>query len=399
MTGPVSPRVVAHLDMDAFFASVELLSRPDLRGCAVVVGGAGRGTTPGEGDRTLDQYRGRGVVTTCTYEARAFGVHSGMGLMRAARLAPGAILLRANFDAYRHHSRAFKAAVRAIAPELEDRGIDEIYVELTGLAAGDDPGRRPRDFVEAVERARAIALRIRAAVHEATGLSCSIGLAPNKLLAKIASDLEKPGGLTVLGHEQVEARLWPLGVRKVNGIGPKAEASLATLGIRTVGELAAADPAMLIERYGERYGRWLHRAATGQDERPIVTASEPVSMSRETTFGRDLHPVRDRAELSDIFTRLCQQVAADLARKGYEGRTIGIKLRFEDFRTVTRDQTLDLATNDGARIRRAAGECLRRIALDRRLRLLGVRVARLSRAGEVVAPPTGRTGDLFDRMA
>ncbi|CAN5198472.1 hypothetical protein BH09PSE6_BH09PSE6_23920 [soil metagenome] len=393
--------VVAHLDMDAFFASVELLSRPELRGLAVVVGGAGSRQTGGpEEDRTLDEYRGRGVVTTCTYEARAFGVHSGMGLMKAAKLAPHAVLLRADFEAYRQHSRSFKAAVRALTPQVEDRGIDEIYIDLTELVAAEAAGSKrgtaaPVDFPSAIEPARAVAARIRQAVIDATGLSCSIGVAPNKLLAKVASDLEKPGGLTVLGPEQIATRLWPLGVRKLNGIGPKAEQSLLALGISTIGQLAEADPDFLIQRFGQSYGRWLRRASTGQDDRPIVTESEPVSMSRETTFGKDLHPVRDRAELSAIFTRLCEQVADDLARKGYEGRTIGIKLRFDDFHTVTRDLTLDAGTADGTTIRRAATECLRRIVLDRRLRLLGVRVGKLDRPGQP-RPRAGPIDDLFD---
>jgi DNA polymerase-4 len=387
-------RFIAHLDMDAFFASVELLSRPDLRGLPVVVGGAGRGVTADEGDRTLDDYRGRGVVTTCTYEARRFGVHSGMGLMKAARLAPQAILLRANFDAYRTHSRDFKAAVRSITGQVEDRGIDEIYIDLTELV-GAERGAEPVDFHSTADAARAVAARIRTAVIEATGLSCSIGVAPNKLLAKIASDLDKPGGLTILGPDDVAPRLWPLSVRKLNGVGPKAEQSLAALGITTVGDLATAAPAMLLARFGQSYGAWLTRAANGRDERAIVTESEPRSISRETTFGKDLHPVRDRAELSGIFTRLCQQVAADLERKGYRGRTIGIKLRFDDFRTVTRDQTLDAGTADAATIRRAAGECLRRITLDRRLRLLGVRAGTLTR-GDETGPPRAATGDLFD---
>ncbi|CAN5123874.1 hypothetical protein BH10PSE17_BH10PSE17_10560 [soil metagenome] len=388
--------VFAHLDMDAFFASVELLSRPDLRGLAVVFGGAGSSRVTGgpEEDRKLDEYRGRGVVTTCTYEARAFGVHSGMGLMKAARLAPHAVLLRADFDAYRQHSRSFKAAVRSIAPLVEDRGIDEIYIDLSELVAT-EAGGGLSDFRAAIEPARVVAARLREAVLGATGLSCSIGVAPNKLLAKVASDLDKPGGLTVLGPDQIATRLWPLGVRKLNGIGPKAEQSLLALGITTIGQLAAADPAMLVERFGQSYGHWLRRASTGQDDRPIVTESEPVSMSRETTFGKDLHPVRDRAELSAIFTRLCEQVADDLARKGYEGRTIGIKLRFDDFHTVTRDLTIDAGTADGATIRRAATECLRRIVLDRRLRLLGVRVGKLGRPGEI-KPRSGPIGDLFD---
>ena len=163
-------------------------------------------------------------------------------------------------------------------------------------------------------------------------------------------------------------------------------AKLQALGIRTIGELAAQERDALVATFGKSYGAWLHDAAWGRDDRPVVTESEPVSMSRETTFERDLHAVRDRAELGAVFTRLCEQVAADLQRKGYAGRTIGVKLRYDDFRIVTRDQTIDHATADAATIRRAAGQCLKRVDLSRRLRLLGVRVGKLVKPGSEAAP-------------
>lgn len=231
---------------------------------------------------------------------------------------------------------------------------------------------------------RALALEIKNNVKRATGLSCSIGVTPNKLLSKIASDLDKPDGLTVLTIEELPTRIWPLPARRINGIGPKAAAKLAGLGIHTIGELAQCERLWLMERFGAHYGVWLHDAAHGRDERPLVTESEPVSMSRETTFERDLHAVRDKPQLSSIFTQLCEQVASDLQRKGYVGRTVGIKLRFDDFKTLTRDLTLDAPTSDAATIRHAAGLCLKRADLSRRLRLLGVRVAALNRAD---APP------------
>ncbi len=183
----------------------------------------------------------------------------------------------------------------------------------------------------------------------------------------------------MLTHEELPTRIWPLPVRRINGIGPKAGAKLAALKLQTIGELARAEPALLVEHFGRAYGRWLHEAAHGIDDRPLVTHGEPVSMSRETTFDRDLHAVRDRAELSRIFTELAAQVATDLQRKGYAGRTIGIKLRFEDFKTVTRDLTLPEPVADAAAIRHAAGLCLKRVKLDRRLRLLGVRAGSLVR--------------------
>lgn len=375
---PPLPRSIAHLDMDAFFASVELLRYPQLRGRAVVVGGR-RATAPIEGDHFphLRSYSGRGVITTATYEARTLGVHSGMGLMKAAQLAPDAVLLPADFDAYRHYSRLFKRAARALAPQLEDRGIDEIYLDLTPLNPG---GSR--------EGARALALELQQAVRTATGLSCSLGVAPNKLLAKLCSDLDKPAGITIVAAEDIPARIWPLPAKRINGIGPKAAARLEGLGIANIGQLAAADPAWLQAHFGARYGQWLHDAANGRDDRPVVTEREPKSLSRETTFERDLHPRLDKAELSERFTRLCEQLADDLARKGYVGKTIGLKLRFDNFHTVTRDQTLPAPTGDARRIRRAAGECARRVPLERRIRLLGVRVSGLSRRDALPeAPP------------
>jgi DNA polymerase-4 len=190
----------------------------------------------------------------------------------------------------------------------------------------------------------------------------------------------------VLTEADIAPRVWPLPVRKINGIGPKAAARLEELGIRTIGELAQADPGRLVERFGGSYGAWMHEAAHGRDGRAVVTRSEPKSISRETTFEDDLHAVRDKERLSRIFTELCVRVAADLARKGYVGRTIGLKLRYDNFKTVTRDRTLEEPTGDAAVIRRAAGECLKRVPLDRRIRLLGVRIGALSKAGAASHP-------------
>lgn len=380
-------RLIAHLDMDAFYASVELLRYPELRGLPVVIGGGRRHQPVLRPDGTreffrLRDYTGRGVITTSTYEARALGVFSAMGTMKAAQLAPDAILLPVDFDEYRRYSRLFKAAVREIAPVVEDRGVDEIYIDLT-----DVPGAR-------ADGGRSVALRLKQAVREATGgLTCSIGVTPNKLLSKLASEFDKPDGLTLLTMEDVPARIWPLPARKLNGIGPKASEKLAALGLHTLGDIAAADPAFLVDRFGRSYGAWLHEASHGRDDRPVVTSSEPKSISRETTFERDLHAVRDRSVLSGIFTDLCVALAGDLARKGYASRTIGIKLRFDDFRSVTRDLTLPAHTMDARTIRRAAGECLKRVDLSRRLRLLGVRAGALARLTDLVAPQPAHPAD------
>ncbi|MGF6775311.1 DNA polymerase IV [Paraburkholderia sp. GAS334] len=381
-SGPVRRRI-AHLDMDAFYASVELLRYPELRGQPVVIGG-GRNAVPEtleDGSRRfrkLRDYAGRGVVTTSTYEARALGVFSAMGMMKAAQLAPDAILLPTDFDSYRHYSRLFKNAVATFTSQIEDRGIDEIYIDLT-----DVPGE-PVD----------IGTRIKQAVRDATGLTCSICIAPNKLLAKIGSELDKPDGLTLLTIDDVPKRIWPLPARKVNGIGPKASEKLAGIGIVTVGDLAAAAPELLQTHFGRSYSAWLADVAQGIDERQVVVSSEPRSMSRETTFERDLHPRRDRSTLSEAFTGLCMRVADDLRRKGYTGRTVGIKLRYDDFKTVTRDLTIPVPTADATEIRRAATECLKRVPLDRRLRLLGVRVSALSPAGSEPVAPLPVQGEL-----
>jgi DNA polymerase-4 len=365
--------------MDAFYASVELLRYPELAGQPVVIGGGRRHQPVVMPDGTrrfarLAGYAGRGVVTTATYPARDYGVHSGMGLMKAAALAPHAVLLPTDFEQYRRLSRAFKSAVAEVAPVIEDRGIDEIYIDLT-----DVPGAQEAVGHDPAGGVRAVAQEIRNNVRRATGLTCSIGVTANKLLSKIASELDKPDGLTVLTGADIPTRIWPLPVRRINGIGPKAGARLLAMGIHTIGELAARPREELIEHFGRSGGRWLHDAAQGRDDSPVHTRGEPVSMSRETTFDRDLHAVRDREELSRIFTELAAQVAMDLQRKGYAGRTIGIKLRFEDFKTVTRDLTLPQPVADAAAIRHAAGLCLKRVDLSRRLRLLGVRAGSLVR--------------------
>jgi DNA polymerase-4 len=384
--------------MDAFYASVELLRYPELVGRPVVIGGGRRHQPQWSPDpvtglpvrkfATLRDYVGRGVATTATYAARALGLHSAMGLMKAAQLAPDAVLLPVDFDAYRKYSRLFKDAVRAIAPRIQDNGIDEIYIDLSdvhpegaGTAVREPSGDRWAE-------AEAVARSIKDAVRAATGLSCSIGIAPNKLLAKIASELDKPDGLTLIRAGDLEQRIWPLPARRINGIGPKSSAKLEALGVVTIEDLAAADPAWLVEHFGRAHGAFMHDAAHGRDERDVITVMEPKSISRETTFERDLSVSRDREELSRIFTALCTGVSDDLRRKGYLARTIGLKLRYDNFKTVTRDRTLDWPIGDARAIRRAAGECLKRVHLDRRIRLLGVRAgALIPAAGVGPAPP------------
>ena len=394
-------RRIAHLDMDAFYASVELLRYPQLKGLPVVIGGGRRQeddllgrlalaypeqawTQDDLADIPLDffprlaGYTGRGVITTATYAARQFGVGSAMGLMKAAKLCPQAILLPVDFTQYRHYSQRFKAIIADIAPVIENRGVDEVYIDFTEVPGGQREG------------GRVLARLIQKAIFDDTGLTCSVGVAPNKLLAKMASEFNKPNGISVVLEEDLQPLVWPLACRKINGIGPKSDEKLQSHGIQTIGQLAAREPHWLISTFGNKTGAWLHAAAWGRDSRPVVTSSEPVSMSRETTFERDLHAVRDRSELGAVFTRLCEQVAQDLQRKGYVGKTIGIKLRFDDFSIVTRDHTLPHYTNDAAAIRAAAGQCLKRAPLAKRLRLLGVRVGSLIGAQEakLLIPPS-----------
>ena len=403
-------RRIAHLDLDAFYASVEWLRYPQLKDLPMVIGGGRRredeliarlnqerpertwtaddlASIPVDFFPRLKDYVGRGVITTASYAARPFGIGSAMGLMKAARLCPQAILLPADFDEYRRYSRAFKRVILDIAPVMEDRGIDEVYIDFTEVPGGQREG------------GRVLARLIQKSILDATGLTCSIGVAPNKLLAKMASEFNKPNGISVVREADIERLIWPLPCRKINGIGPKTGAKLLSHGIATIGELAARDRNWLITHFGNSHGAWLHDAAHGRDERPVVTESEPVSMSRETTFDRDLHAVHDRAELGTIFTWLAEAVAGDLQRKGYVGKTIGVKLRFEDFKIVTRDTTVAEHTSDARRIRQVAGQCLKRVDLSRRLRLLGVRVGSLARSADLQqsseAPDTADTGWLF----
>ena len=349
MTAP-APRRILHLDMDAFFASVELLRRPDLKGKPVIIGGRGDPTR-------------RGVVATCTYEARKFGVRSGMPFRTAKQLCPEAVYLPTDFTEYARWSQVFKQAMREVSPVFEDRGIDEAYLDISAL----------------IESSAAIGHRLKSAILRATGMSCSIGIAPNKLLAKIASDLDKPDGLTLIEPDDVPVRIWPLDARRIPGIGPKADERLQRLGIRTIGELAAAPLDRLARHFGSAMATFMHAAATGVHDTPVVTVREPKSRSRETTFQED---VSDWQEIARTLASLSARVAEDLRLRGYAGRTVGIKLRFADFHTVTRDRTLSEPTCDARTIRMAAFECLRRIELDRRVRLLGVRVTELSESGQ-----------------
>lgn len=338
-------RRILHADMDAFFAAVELLRRPELRGRPLVIGGRG-------------DPHARGVVSTATYEARRFGIHSGMPLRTAYRLCPDTVFLPVDFPAYEAVARKFKAALHEFSPVMEDAGIDEAFLDISNRQ----------------QPAREIGAAIKRRIFDETGLTCSIGIAPNKLLAKIASDMNKPDGLTVITAADIETRIWPLPVRKLLGVGPKTEARLEELGISTIGDLARQPEPMLVDHFGTALGRYLHRAAHGIDDSALVTHWKPKSTSREITFERD---VEDWQHLARTLARLVREVVAGMKAEGYRGRTVTVKLRFTDFDTHTHTTTLPAATSDAGVIRRAAFACLNRFALVKRVRLLGVRVGGL----------------------
>jgi DNA polymerase-4 len=346
-------RRILHIDMDAFFAAVEQKRRPELISKPVVIGGGG-------------DPRQRGVVSTASYEARKFGIHSAMPLRTAYKLCPSAVFLPVDYREYSRVSAVIKNILREFSPVMEDVGIDEAFLDIS------ESDKMPEE----------ISAGIKKRIREETGLSCSIGIAPNKLLAKIASDMEKPDGLTIITEKEIESRIWPLAVRKLWGVGPKTEAYLKGIGINTIGQLAAVPLEQLVEHFGKSYGAYLHEASLGIDESPLVTHWEPKSTSRETTFQRDID---NWQVIARNLAELARDVAGDLKRSGHRGRTVTVKVRFSDFRTVTRATTLQAATDSLEEIRKAAFDCLGRIELKHReVRLIGVRVGRFKAAGAEV---------------
>lgn len=336
-----APRRILHADLDAFFAAVELKRHPELRGRPVVVGGRG-------------DPRSRGVVSSATYEARAFGIRSGMPLRLARRLCPDAVFLPVDFDAYAEESARFKAVLQEFSGTIEDAGIDEAYLDVSGEP---DP----------MALARALKERVRAA----TGLTCSVGIAPNKLLAKLASDLDKPDGLSVLGEEDIPRRVWPLPAGKLLGVGPKTEARLRELGAATIGDVAGLPLASLIEHFGEARGHYLFDAARGRDDSPLVTHWEPKSVSRNTTFERD---TADMGQIERTLLALAEEATAALRAEGKRARRVTVRLRYANFETHTHTISLPAPSDELPLIRQAALEGLARFARGRKLRLVGVRL-------------------------
>lgn len=333
------------MDMDAFFAAVEMQRRPELKGKPVVIGGGGDPTR-------------RGVVSTASYEARKSGIHSGMPLRVAHRLCPDAIFLPVDYREYSRISKEFKKVLAEITPLMEDVGIDEAFLDISEIGASPEE----------------IAKTIKERIFRKTGLTCSVGIAPNKLLAKIASDMQKPDGLTILTKQSIAGTIWPLPVRKLWGVGPKTEEHLKSLDIHTVGQLAAQPHEFLVGTFGKSYGNYLYHASRGIDDSPIVTHWEPKSSSRETTFQED---IGNWQVIAKNLAALAKEVAADLRKSGHKGRNVTVKIRFSDFQTLTRAKTLGMPTDSYEEIRKASFECLSRFELKKKVRLIGVRIGKL----------------------
>jgi DNA polymerase IV len=338
--GPMA--CIAVIDMDAFYVSIELRRRPELRGLPVIVAGSGP----------------RAVVTTASYEARKYGVGSAMPAARARRLCPQAVVLAPDFTAYREASREVMEIVRAHVERVEVVGLDEAYLDLGGLFSP-----------------RAAMRRLIAEIRDRTELTCSVGIGPNKLVAKVASDAEKPAGFVVLTRAQACARFAQAQPGLVPGIGPKTVARLAELGLTTLGAVGAAPERMLVERFGPNLGVELGRRARFEHDGVVGAARKVSSESRERTFDRD---IQDPALLRDWLTTMADELCASLAARGRGGRTIGIKIRLDDFTTVTRAHTIDAPTSDIERVTAVAQRLLAEYAPVRPVRLLGVRVAGLT---------------------
>jgi DNA polymerase-4 len=340
-------RCVAHLDADAFYVSVELNRRPKLRGLPVVVSGTGP----------------RAVVTTASYEARRFGVGSAMPAARARRLCPQAVFLPPDGAHYREVSKRMMDVVRSHVDRVEVVGLDEAYLDLSGLFSP-----------------RAAMRRVLADVRQATQLVCSVGIGPNKLVAKVASDVEKPAGFVVLTREEACVRFADAPTGLIPGIGPKTVARLEAMGLRTLRELAGAPERLLAESFGPNHGRELRRRARFEHDGEVCEARKVVSESRERTFDHDVH---DLARLREALAQMAVDLCRSLVAHDSHGRTIGIKVRLDDFSTVTRARTLDAPTCDSGEVTRVALALLEQYAPPRPVRLLGVRVAGLaSRAAE-----------------
>ncbi len=333
-------RVIAHLDCDAFYATVELIRRPELKGKPVIVAGSGP----------------RSVVTTASYEARKFGVGSAMPASQARRLCPTAVVIPPDFTAYREKSREVWALVRTKLTAMQSMGLDEAYADLTGV---EKPLRVLRELIEDVKKQ--------------TGIQVSVGVGPSRLVAKCCSDLGKPAGFVAMGREEACIRFAPAPTRRIPGIGPKTAERLAKLGYATVGQLQEADEAQLAQQFGDRWARYLKSRANFHDDSPVETENGAAkSVSTERTFDED---IESHAELEEILRTLSRELCEGLQKKERQGRTVAIKVRLADWTTVTRAKTLEGSTNDTALVTDTALALLRAYAPPQPVRLLGVRLA------------------------
>jgi DNA polymerase-4 len=339
-------RIIMHIDMDAFFAAVELQRHPDYAGKPLVVGGRGN---PQE----------RGVVSTASYEARKYGIHSAMPLREAYRRCPQANFLPVDYQAYAEASEKVMAILREVSPVIEIIGIDEAFLDMTDTALG-----------EPVEMAR----HIKARIKKELDLTASIGIAPNKLLAKIASDMQKPDGLTIINQEDISKVLENMPASRLWGIGPKTEARLKQLGIHTIGQLARTPVEQLIEVFGGAFGRAMKEHAEGIDHSPVEPHYEPKSFSREVTFQRD---TRNLPFLRQVLYRLTKNIWQRLEEGGYQGKTVTVKIRYEDFLTITHAHTLPAYTDSFDEIWATARSLLGGFEWKKRVRLIGVRISSL----------------------
>ncbi|HLA93867.1 MAG TPA: DNA polymerase IV [Actinomycetota bacterium] len=351
MTRTAVPEPILHVDLDAFYASVEVLKDPSLAGRPVIVGGAGT----------------RGVVMSASYEARTYGIRSAMPAVRARRLCPDAVFVAPDFEAYKAHSNRFREVLLAVTPLVEPISLDEAFLDVSGAT---------RLFGEP----EAIAVKVRQEVLSEVGVSCSVGVASSKLVAKLASEAAKPDGLVVVTADGVHAFLDPLPVRALWGVGEKTGETLSRLGVRTVGDLARTPPSVLGRLIGEQHAADLIDLALGMDQRPVVPYEAPKSVSHEETFDRDLD---DERELLREALALSQKVAARLREDGYQARTITLKIRLANFTNLTRSRTLTGPTDVAADMYQVVGELFRVLpGARRRVRLLGVVATGLVPAGQ-----------------
>jgi len=342
-----SRRIILHVDMDSFFASVEIREDPDLKGKPVVVG-----ADPLEG-------KGRGVVSTASYQARPFGIHSGMPISTAFRLCPHAIFVRPHFELYNQASAGVMAILRNVTDKWEQVSIDEAYLDMSHL--------------ESYEDAAIVAEKIKQTIREREGLTCSIGIAPTKLVAKIASDFKKPDGLTIVRPNGVTDFLSPLPVGRIPGIGRVTRTELEALGIRTIGQLAAYDIQILIARFG-RWAIHMQKLAVGVDDGEVRSREGFSSVSRETTFQED---TSDMSLLAQTLDWMAEDLIGNLAHERLLFRTVTVKVRYENFDTHTKSRTLERHSRDLGTVRRVARTLLRDFSNEKKIRLIGLRLSSL----------------------